>query len=168
MTSKPESKLWHKLREGTQDLGVFWTRLESWATPGIPDLHGIIDGTSFWLELKVHRLKSLKSIALRPHQIAWQTRYFMNKGQVYNLVHHPSSSTLNIFGGERAIKMGETKGHAPLEPDWCCESPFDWHGVINHILLSSSRLKSTQIKSKLRPRLRRRDDYDGERTIDND
>ena len=45
--------------------------------------------------------------------------------------------------------MGETKGHAPLEPDWCCGSPFDWHGVINHILSSSSHLKSNQ-------------DYDGE------
>ena len=124
--------------------------------------------TSFWLELKVHRLKSLKSIALRPHQIAWQTRYFMNKGQVYNLVHHPSSSTLNIFGGERAIKMGETKGHAPLEPDWCCSSPFDWHGVINHILLSSSRLKSSQVKSNLLSYDEREDLVLRERKIDDD
>jgi len=152
LTSKPESKLWHKLREGTQDLGVFWTRLESWATPGIPDLHGILNGQAFWLELKVHRLKSLKNIALRPHQIAWQTRYFMNKGKVYNLVHHPSSSTLNIFGGGRAIKMGEAKVHEPLIPDWSCESPFDWHGVIDHILSSSDH--------------RDKEDYDGEITTE--
>ena len=31
--------MWHKLRDGTKDLGVFWTRLESWASPGVPDLH---------------------------------------------------------------------------------------------------------------------------------
>ena len=31
--SKPESTLWKNLREGTKDLGVFWTRLESWSSP---------------------------------------------------------------------------------------------------------------------------------------
>ncbi len=42
MGTKPESQLWYKLRDGTKDLGVFWTRLESWASPGVPDLHGIV------------------------------------------------------------------------------------------------------------------------------
>jgi hypothetical protein len=26
MGAKPESQLWSKLRDGTKDLGVFWTR----------------------------------------------------------------------------------------------------------------------------------------------
>ena len=136
MSSKPESQLWYKLRDGTKDLGVFWTRLESWASPGVPDLHGIVNDHPFWLELKVHRLKSLKSITLRPHQIAWQTRYSMNGGSVYNLVHHPSSSTLNIYGGQRAMQIagnGES-----WTPDWSCPTPYDWTGIINHILSSKS------------------------------
>ena len=68
---KPESKLWQNLRDGTKHSGVFWTRLESWATPGIPDCHGIIDGFPFWLELKLHSLKSLNYVNLSPHQISF-------------------------------------------------------------------------------------------------
>ena len=104
MATKPESTLWKNLREGTKDLGVFWTRLESWSSPGVPDLHGILDGHAFWLELKVHRLNSLNKIALRPHQIAWQIRYSRYSGNVWNLVGHPSSRTINIFRGARAME----------------------------------------------------------------
>ena len=139
MTAKPESKLWAKLKEGTKDLGVFWTRLESWASPGVPDVHGIKEGVSFWLELKVHRLKSLKNIKLSPHQIAWQIRYIGKNGIVKNLVEHPSSATINIFCGKRAMNLREcpiTKGE--LTPDWSSRSPYDWHGLLNHILSSST------------------------------
>jgi len=98
--------MWHRLRDGTKDLNVFWTRLESWASPGVPDLHGIVNGKSFWIELKVHRLKSLKKIQLRPHQIAWQIRYATELGRVWNLVEQPSSGTVNLFHGSRAIELG--------------------------------------------------------------
>ena len=94
---------------------------------------------SFWVELKVHRLKSLKSIKLSPHQIAWQTRYCRNGGIVKNLVAHPSSSTLNIFCGSRAIEIAgaDFESHGPCSPDWSSTTPFDWHGVIDYILSSS-------------------------------
>ena len=36
---KPESKLWHLLRDGTRGK-VHWTRVESWSVPGVPDLNG--------------------------------------------------------------------------------------------------------------------------------
>ena len=103
--SKPESTLWKNLREGTKELGVFWTRLESWSSPGVPDLHGILDGHAFWLELKVHRLNSLNKIALRPHQIAWQIRYSGYSGNVWNLVGHPSSSTI-FYHRHRPLDKG--------------------------------------------------------------
>ena len=137
--SKPESTLWKNLREGTKELGVFWTRLESWSSPGVPDLHGILDGYAFWLELKVHRLNSLNKIALRPHQIAWQIRYSGQSGNVWNLVGHPSSRTINIFHGSRAMEIaGKTEKNGALSPDWSSGIPYDWAGAINHILSSSS------------------------------
>ena len=153
MTIKPESKLWQKLREGTKDLGVFWTRLESWSSPGVPDVHGVKDGLSFWLELKVHRLKSLKNIKLSPHQIAWQIRYIGYSGIVMNLVEHPSSATINIFCGSRAMEIsGESMIDGPLTPDWSSRSPYDWNGLINHILTSSSPItKEGKIKSSQLP-----------------
>jgi hypothetical protein len=139
MAAKPESRLWTQLRDGTKDLGVFWTRLESWSTPGVPDLHGVKDGQAFWLELKVHRLKTLKNIQLRPHQIAWQIRYSGESGNVWNLVSHPSSRTINIFHGRRAMEIaGQTEDDGPLAPDWSSGTPYDWVGLINHLLNSSS------------------------------
>jgi hypothetical protein len=69
MVTKPESKLWQNLRDNTKDCGVFWTRIESWATPGIPDLHGVVDGHAFWVELKVHRLKGCSSFLPYPKYI---------------------------------------------------------------------------------------------------
>ena len=132
---KPESKLWRKLKEGTREQDVFWTRLESWATPGIPDLHGIVDGYPFWLELKLHKLKSLNYINLSPHQIAWQIRYSGENGCVLNLVEHPSSTTINIFRGERAIEIGpKRKREGPLIPDWSSCAPYDWKGMIAYIV----------------------------------
>ena len=139
MAAKPESRLWTQLRDGTKDLGVFWTRLESWSTPGVPDLHGVKDGQAFWLELKVHRLKTLKNIQLRPHQIAWQIRYSGESGNVWNLVSHPSSRTINIFHGRRAMEIaGQTEDDGPLVPDWSSGAPYDWVGLINHLLKFSS------------------------------
>ena len=59
MAKNPESKLWKALRDGTRPLGVHWTRMESWASPGVPDLFGVYKGESFWVELKLHKLKSV-------------------------------------------------------------------------------------------------------------
>jgi len=47
---KPESKLWQSIKKNMP--GVFWTRIESWALPGVPDCYGCKDGIMFWLELK--------------------------------------------------------------------------------------------------------------------
>ena len=57
MAVKPESRLWQNLKKGTADYPVHWTRLESWATPGVPDLHGVMEGRAFWIELKVEKNK---------------------------------------------------------------------------------------------------------------
>jgi hypothetical protein len=54
------------------------------------------------------------------------------------MVEHPSSATINIFCGKRAMNLREcpiTKGE--LTPDWSSRSPYDWHGLLNHILSSS-------------------------------
>ena len=140
--AKPESALWSKFKQGTIGLGVYWTRLETWATPGIPDVHGIKEGKSFWVELKVSKLKSLNKVDLRPHQIAWQTRYSSHGGSVWNLVAHPPSRTINLFWGGRALEIaGQTDDKGPLEPDWSSGIPSDWRGMIDMIVLSHDKRK---------------------------
>ena len=139
MPSKPESRLWKQLRDGTKEQ-VLWTRIESLAAPGVPDLHGLLDGTPFWLELKVHRLKTLKSVKFRPHQISWQTQYFSHGGLVWNLVGHPPERTINLFSGEQVMGLaGLTTEKAPFTPVWSSGSPFDWAGFLNHLLSSIRR-----------------------------
>ncbi len=134
MASKPESRLWYKLRDNTKK-EIHWTRIESWATPGIPDLYGIRKGLGFWVELKIHKLKSLKNINLSPHQIGWQIQHIRHGGRVWNLVDHPSSGTLNLFWGGNAEKIGKgckvnERDEKPIAPDWSCSSPYDWAGLI--------------------------------------
>ena len=61
---KAESKLWRSLKKNTPKIS--WTRLESWASFGVPDLLGYHDMCGFFMvELKV--TKSHK-VSFSPHQ----------------------------------------------------------------------------------------------------
>ena len=149
---KVESKLWKQLKQNTEKK-VFWTRIESWSLPGVPDLHGIMEGKPFWIELKVHKLKKINSLLLSPHQKLWQIRYTMSGGKVWNLVDHPSSSTLYLFLPSESLvkdqkvrvekKRPLSKVYHKTGKDaelndlvWQSPSPYDWKGLINHILSS--------------------------------
>lgn len=62
-----ESSLWNAIRKA----GLFdWAeRIESHCTPGLPDVHGIIDGREVWVELKVC------PNWLEPAQVIWHRRW---------------------------------------------------------------------------------------------
>jgi hypothetical protein len=68
---KAESKLWQKVKKNTPN--IIWTRVESWASFGFPDLVGYTEkGGFFTVELKV--TKSNK-ITFSPHQIAFHVKH---------------------------------------------------------------------------------------------
>ena len=49
---KSESKLWQKVKKNTPN--IIWTRVESWASFGFPDLVGYTEKRGFFtMELKV-------------------------------------------------------------------------------------------------------------------
>jgi hypothetical protein len=103
MATRPESKFSQKFVKATKDK-VHWTRIESWALPGVADLHGVCPSGSFWVETKIVDLRSVKirtltakQIGLRPQQIQWQWNYARAGGIVYNLVHRPHSSLLQLY-----------------------------------------------------------------------
>lgn len=146
---KVESKLWKQLKQNTEKK-VFWTRIESWSLPGVPDLHGIMEGKPFWIELKVHKLKKINSLLLSPHQKLWQIRYTLEKGKVWNLVDHPSSATLYLFlpphpeflgKGERMKKKEplskvyhKTESGTELSnPVWQSAQPYDWEDLLEFL-----------------------------------
>ena len=47
---KPETKFWKLVKQKTEHK-IHWTRIESWAGQGIPDLFGISEGINVFVEL---------------------------------------------------------------------------------------------------------------------
>ena len=71
---KNESKLWQKVKKNTPN--ILWTRIESWASFGFPDLIGYTENRGFFtVELKV--TKSNK-VTFSPHQIAFHIKHPTN------------------------------------------------------------------------------------------
>ena len=71
---KNESKLWKDLKKNTPN--ITWTRVESWASFGFPDLVGYTEKRGFFtVELKV--TKSNK-VTFSPHQIAFHVKHPTN------------------------------------------------------------------------------------------
>ena len=61
---KPESKFWKLIKKNTPK--IQWTRLESWASFGVPDLLGYKDSCGFFMvEMKIARGPK---ISFSPHQ----------------------------------------------------------------------------------------------------
>ena len=63
MTTKPETIFG---RDIMKNIDVLWTRIENRHGGGVPDLYGIKDGVSIWLELKCIKQNSIN---LSPLQI---------------------------------------------------------------------------------------------------
>ena len=71
---KKESKLWQKVKKHTPN--IIWTRVESWASFGFPDLVGYTEKQGFFtVELKVTKSKK---VAFSPHQIAFHIKHPTN------------------------------------------------------------------------------------------
>jgi len=66
---KPETKLYQKFKKKTP--AINWTRLESWASFGVPDLLGYHNNCGFFMvELKIQTGNKIK---FSPHQILFHT-----------------------------------------------------------------------------------------------
>jgi len=72
-----ESTFWKNVRSITPN--IFWTRIETYGTPGIPDLLGVFKSKkfnrniSFWCELKLTKGNKLN---LSPFQISWNLKRY--------------------------------------------------------------------------------------------
>ena len=127
---KPESKLWQEVKENMPD--IFWTRFENWVSPGVPDVHGIKDGISFWVELKVIRSNKIN---LSPHQIMWNYKYSLRGGRSFIMAKALSQSLLYIFPG--AIVHSIAGEGALAVPKWTLPA-HPWPGKqLAEILLHS-------------------------------
>ena len=89
---KPESKLWQMVKKNLPD--VHWTRLESWAMPGVPDVYGIQEGISVFVELKVTRSNKIN---LSPFQQNWLYNHYLHGGRSFIMLQTLDQRLLRVF-----------------------------------------------------------------------
>ena len=81
MAQKRESKLWKRIKNLNLKAHIF--RVESNTINGIPDVHCIIKGKPFWLELKSN---DLKNYGISKWQINWHSIHNAFGGNAYILL----------------------------------------------------------------------------------
>ena len=113
---KPETKLWQKVKKNTSK--IKWTRLESWASFGVPDLLGYHDSCGFFMvELKIARAPK---ISFSPHQ------------KLFHMTRTNRNFILLEDTSSRSIKLYESKSiHGLLldHRDTPCVAQDDWDHI---------------------------------------
>ena len=80
MAQKRESKLWKRIKN--LNIKGYFFRVESNTINGIPDVHCVMKGKSFWLELKSN---DLKNYGISKWQINWHIEYQKHGGCAFIL-----------------------------------------------------------------------------------
>ena len=107
-----ESKFWKSIKENMPN--VFFTRLESWASPGVPDVYGCKDDVMFFLELKT--LTKLNKPKLSPFQKSWHFSHSLQGGRSFIMLHHHEQRLMCVFPSSIAISI------ASLSPKYASKS----------------------------------------------
>jgi len=101
MALKRESKLWKRLKNLNLNAHIF--RVESNTINGIPDVHCVMKGKSFWLELKAN---DLKNYGISKWQINWHIEYQKHGGRTFILASGVK---------QRGLKLLRVKGSGAVE-----------------------------------------------------
>ena len=107
---RPEKKFWKEIKSKTPN--VNWTRIESWSSPGVPDLFGVFKdlktnkGFQFWIELKCNKLQK---VIISPKQIAWHYAHTKHGGVsfIFVKISNPgvSKTSYAIFPGSMVREL---------------------------------------------------------------
>ncbi len=107
MTVKIESNFG---REIMKNIDAFWQPFTITSTAGIPDLYGIRDGVSIWLELKCI---NKNSINISPLQISWNYNHFQQNGKNYYIVRDTRSKIIKLYDGDKGRELKENGFRVP-------------------------------------------------------
>ena len=102
MAQKRESKLWKRIKDLHLNAHIF--RIESNTINGIPDVHCVVKGKSFWLELKSN---DLKNYGISKWQINWHIEYQKHGGRTFILASGVKQRGLELLRveGSGAVKL---------------------------------------------------------------
>ena len=118
-----ESTFWKNVKSITPN--IYWTRIETYGTPGIPDLLGVyIDKSlkkniSFWCELKLTKFNKLD---LSPFQISWNIkRYSLCQD---NFIMAKGVEERKIFFWPGAVARELVTNYREVEPLFTVDQPW--------------------------------------------
>ena len=106
------------------------SELESWAMPGVPDIYGIQNGISVFVELKVTRSNK---IGLSAFQKNWLYNHYLQGGRSFIMLQHLGQRTLYIFPSS-ILHSPLTITSAPHYKVELPASPAAWTQVAEHLL----------------------------------
>ena len=106
-TQKNEASFWRTLKEQLKKSNLFnsWTRLETWAMPGVPDLL-LCDKSG-----KFHfvELKSItgKAVNLSPHQVSWQNKHSIASSWIliYKNATQTKKESFHLYHAKQAVEL---------------------------------------------------------------
>ena len=136
MTAKIESNFG---REIMKNIDAQWTRIENRHGGGIPDLYGIRDGVSIWLELKCIKKNSIN---ISPLQISWNYNHFQENGKNYYIVRDTRSKVIKLYDGDKGRELKEQGFKYPCIVE--LRPPYYWKGLSDKLFV----LTSSEILSK--------------------
>jgi hypothetical protein len=137
VTAKIESNFG---REIMKNIDAQWTRIENRHGGGIPDIYGIRDGVSIWLELKCI---NKNSINISPLQISWNYNHFQENGKNYYIVRATRSKVIKLYDGDKGRELHRDGFRVPCIME--LRPPYYWKGLSDKLFV----LTSSEILSKL-------------------
>ena len=109
--AKDESKLWLEVKKNIKQIS--FTRLESWASAGVPDLLCYNKkGKFFTIELKVEKRKKL---IFSPHQISFHIRHPNN---TFILAKAPGPCAPKLYAGKDILSLLEREPGTAIAESW--------------------------------------------------
>ena len=127
MTVKPETKFGNEIRK---NIKAYWIPFTVTAKEGVPDLIGIKDGVTIFLELKCI---NKNSINISPLQISWNYNHFQENGNNYYIVQDTRSKVIKLYSGNKGRELKEQGFKCPC--DLQLEPPIYWERLKDYLFL---------------------------------
>ena len=116
-----ESTFWKNIKAITPN--IFWTRIETYGTPGLPDLLGVCmhepRNISFWCELKIAKGNQL---LLSPFQISWNVKRFSLCQDNFIMAKIPETREICLWSGSLVRELAVN--YTEVEPLFVVKQPY--------------------------------------------
>ena len=108
---KPESKFWLEVKKNIT--GISFTRLESWASAGVPDLLCYNENNKFFtIELKVSKGNFPR---FSPHQISFHIKHPKNSFILQKVL---GPCAIKLYEGSDILRLVNHEPCAPIAESW--------------------------------------------------